>query len=59
MAAAHKAGVDYLVTLDKRHLLNKKAKIEPHVGFVIVRPGDILDLLRTSESCLNASAGNT
>ena len=48
VAAAEKARVDYLVTLDKRHLLNKRAEIEPHVGFVIVRPETVLDLLRDS-----------
>lgn len=46
VAAAQKAGADYLVTLDKRHLLNKKAEIEPHVGFEIVRPEDLLKLLK-------------
>ncbi len=46
VAAAKLAGVDYLVTVDKRHLLDKKAQIEPNVGFDIVRPGDLLALLR-------------
>lgn len=45
VAAAAKADVDYLVTLDKRHLLNKKTEIEPHVGFTIVRPEDLIQLL--------------
>lgn len=47
VAAAHKAGVDYLVTLDKRHLLDKKADIEPHVGFQLVRPEVVLAMLRS------------
>lgn len=42
VAAAHKADVDYLVTLDKRHLLDKKDEIEPQVGFQIVRPEFVL-----------------
>ena len=46
VAAAEKAGVDFLVTLDKRHLLNKKEDIEPNVGFQIVRPEDILISIR-------------
>ena len=47
VASAHKAGADYLVTLDKRHLLNKRAEIEPHVGFQIVRPEFLLVVLRS------------
>jgi putative PIN family toxin of toxin-antitoxin system len=46
VAAAHKSGAAYLVTLDKRHLLDKKADIEPNVGFQIVRPEAILSILR-------------
>lgn len=46
VAAAHKAGVSHLVTLDKRHLLNKKREIEPYVGFSIVRPEVLLDQIR-------------
>lgn len=46
VAAAHKSGASYLVTLDKRHLLDKKADIEPNVGFQIARPEAILSILR-------------
>jgi hypothetical protein len=46
VAAAHKSGAAYLATLDKRHLLDKKADIEPNVGFQIVRPETILSILR-------------
>jgi uncharacterized protein len=49
VAAAHKAGVDYLVTLDKRHLLDKRAEIEPHVCFQIVRPEHILAMQRSPQ----------
>lgn len=45
VSAAAKANVDYLVTLDKRHLLNKKMEIESHVEFAIVRPEDLIQLL--------------
>ncbi|MBX3001151.1 MAG: putative toxin-antitoxin system toxin component, PIN family [Caldilineaceae bacterium] len=45
VAAANKSGAAYLVTLDKRHLLDKKADIEPNVGFQIVRPEAILSIL--------------
>jgi predicted nucleic acid-binding protein len=46
VAAAHKAGVRYLVTLDKRHLLDKEDEIEPQVSFQIVRPEFVLEKIR-------------
>ena len=46
VAAAEKAGVDFLVTLDKRHLLDKKEAIEPNISFRIVRPEDLLEVIR-------------
>jgi predicted nucleic acid-binding protein len=48
VAAAAKADVGYLVTLDKRHLLDKKSDIEPHVSFEIVRPEDVFRQLKAA-----------
>ena len=41
IAASYKANVDYLITLDKKHLLNIKGKVLP---FDIVTPGEFLKL---------------
>lgn len=46
VAAAHESNVEYLVTLDKRHLLNRKSDIEPHVRFIIARPEEVLKHIR-------------
>ena len=46
VAGANVGKVDYLVTLDKRHLLDKSAQIEPNVHFKIIRPEDLLAILR-------------
>ena len=46
VAGANAGQVDYLVTLDKRHLLDKRAEIEPNVHFQIVRPEALLSTLR-------------
>lgn len=46
VAGATVGNVAYLVTLDKRHLLGEKEEIELHVGFEIVRPEDMLTLVR-------------
>lgn len=46
VAGANVGKVDYLVTLDKKHLLDKSAQIEPNVHFKIIRPEDLLAVLR-------------
>jgi hypothetical protein len=46
VAGANVGEVDYLVTLDKKHLLDKSAQIEPNVHFKIIRPEDLLAALR-------------
>jgi predicted nucleic acid-binding protein len=46
VAGANVGEVDYLVTLDKKHLLEKSAQIEQNVRFRIIRPEDLLALLR-------------
>jgi len=43
MAAAYKAGVNYLVTLDKKHLLSLK---NDHFPFTIITPGEFINLIR-------------
>lgn len=46
VAGANVGKVEYLVTLDKKHLLDKSAQIEPNVDFKIIRPEGLLDGLR-------------
>jgi predicted nucleic acid-binding protein len=46
VAGANTGKVDYLVTLDKKHLLGNE-QIEASVGFKIVTPGEFLRMLRT------------
>ena len=47
VAAAIKANVDYLVSLDRRHLVGQTAVAEGS-GLQIVLPGDLLQLLRST-----------
>ncbi len=49
VAAAERAIVDYLVTLDKKHLLNNEA-LKQAVTFQIINPGDFLAVLRRNGS---------
>jgi hypothetical protein len=46
VAGANVGAVDYLVTLDKKHLLDKSVQIEPNVNFKIIRPENLLTILR-------------
>jgi predicted nucleic acid-binding protein len=46
LAAAKKAQVDYLVTLDRRHMIERRDEIEHQVGFKILLPGELLEILR-------------
>ena len=48
VAAARKANVDYLVTFDKKHLLQKK-DLSEYVGGEILTPGELVVLLRSIE----------
>lgn len=43
LAAAHKAGVNYLITLDKKHLLSLKSDDLP---FIIITPGEFINLMK-------------
>lgn len=47
IAAAFKSKVDYLVTLDKKHLLKLEGKNFP---FIIITPGEFLKRVTKSES---------
>ena len=47
VAAAVKARVDYLVSLDRRHLVDRP-EVEDGSGLRIVLPGDLLHLLRSN-----------
>ena len=46
VAGANVGKVDYLLTLDKKHLLNQSAQIERNVNFKIIRPEDLLAVIR-------------
>jgi predicted nucleic acid-binding protein len=48
VAGANVGKVDYLVTLDKKHLLDMSTEIEQNVRFKIIRPEGLLDALRRS-----------
>jgi putative PIN family toxin of toxin-antitoxin system len=48
VAAAAKAKVEYLVSLDKRHLVGQSAVAEAS-GLQIVLPGELLEILRSSK----------
>lgn len=45
VAAAKKAGVDYLVSLDRKHLVHAPGVAESS-GLTILLPGDLLQILR-------------
>lgn len=45
VAAAMAAGVDALVTLDRKHLLNREREIREALGIAVVDPGAILRLV--------------
>lgn len=47
VAGANAGRVDHLVTLDKKHLLDKRDQIEPNVRFKIIRPENLLVVLRS------------
>lgn len=48
VAAAKAAGVDYLVSLDRKDLVDN-AKVAQHSELMIVLPGRLLEILRESE----------
>lgn len=49
VAAARSAGVEYLVSLDRRHLVGQ-ASVAENAGISIVLPEDVLRLLRDDEA---------
>ena len=56
VADAMRAKVDYLVTLDKRHLLGNAA-LSRHLPFPVGTPGDLLAHLRQQLGTLGCGAG--
>ena len=46
LAAAKKANVDFLVTLDRKHMISKREELARQIGIKIVLPSELLAFLR-------------
>ena len=54
VAAAKKATVEYLVTFDEKHLLHNEV-LKQNVTFSMLKPGDLLQLLRGTDESLQTT----